>query len=75
LEYFLNSKPLVVVQDEVAALRGTKSLERSAETVNNLSLELADLVEEGESAYGSESGRASIMSTLERWETSSYLQF
>ena len=56
----------------MAGLRGTKSdLERSrdadstAAAFNNSSLELPD-PEEGESAYGSESGRASLMSTLER---------
>jgi hypothetical protein len=57
----------------VAGLRGTKSdLERSRDADstaaafnNNSSLELPD-PEEGESAYGSESGRASLMSTLER---------
>ena len=56
----------------MAGLRGNKGgLERSRDTdttaaaLNNSSLELPDL-EEGESAYGSESGRASLMSTLER---------
>ena len=57
----------------MAGLRGTKSsLERSRDTesvgANNSSsiLELPDLEEGAESAYGSESGRASLMSTLER---------
>jgi hypothetical protein len=48
-------------------LRGTKS-ESGTVHLNNSSLEqLLQDVEEGESAYGgSESGRTSMMSTLER---------
>ena len=52
----------------MSGLRGTKGLDRSRETDATVATNssLLELLEEGESAYGSESGRTSIMSTLER---------